>query len=114
MSGARRSCIACSFMVDLLPSQVDTPFFARSACHRAGGQVLGANLKCSEFGSGPLSGFRVLFSSGKEVQRLGLAMSRKKMPAIAYLRTSSSTNTGPDKDSDKRQRTAIAAFAKAH
>jgi hypothetical protein len=24
-------------------------------------------------------------------------MSRKKIPAIAYLRTSSSTNTGPDK-----------------
>ena len=41
-------------------------------------------------------------------------MSRKKMLAIAYLRTSSSTNTGPDKDSDKRQRAAIAAFAKAH
>ena len=40
-------------------------------------------------------------------------MSRKKMLAIAYLRTSS-TNTGPDKDSDKRQRAAIAAFAKAH
>jgi DNA invertase Pin-like site-specific DNA recombinase len=28
--------------------------------------------------------------------------------------TSSSTNAGPDKDSDKRQRAAIAAFAKAH
>jgi DNA invertase Pin-like site-specific DNA recombinase len=40
-------------------------------------------------------------------------MSRKQIPAIAYLRTSSSTNTGPDKDSDKRQRAAIAAFAKA-
>jgi DNA invertase Pin-like site-specific DNA recombinase len=34
--------------------------------------------------------------------------------AIAYLRTSSATNAGPDKDSDKRQRAAIAAFAKAH
>jgi DNA invertase Pin-like site-specific DNA recombinase len=41
-------------------------------------------------------------------------MSRKRMPAIAYLRTSSATNAGPDKDSDKRQRAAIAAFAKAH
>src|SRR5262249_22074965 len=40
-------------------------------------------------------------------------MPRKKIPAIAYLRTSSLTNTGPDKDSDKRQRAAIAAFAKA-
>src|SRR5262249_37869403 len=41
-------------------------------------------------------------------------MSRKRIQAIAYLRTSSSTNTGPDKDSDKRQRAAIAVFAKSH
>src|SRR3974390_419823 len=43
-------------------------------------------------------------------------MGRRKKPveAVAYLRTSSSTNAGPDKDSDKRQRAAIAAFAKAH
>jgi hypothetical protein len=33
-------------------------------------------------------------------------------PAIAYLRTSSATNVGADKDSDKRQRAAIEAFAK--
>ena len=33
--------------------------------------------------------------------------------AVAYLRTSSATNVGPDKDSDKCQRTAIEAFAKA-
>jgi DNA invertase Pin-like site-specific DNA recombinase len=40
-------------------------------------------------------------------------MSRKNMtPAIAYLRTSSATNVGADKDSDKRQRHAIEAFAK--
>jgi DNA invertase Pin-like site-specific DNA recombinase len=40
-------------------------------------------------------------------------MSRKNLtPAIAYLRTSSPTNVGPDKDSDKRQRDAIHAFAK--
>lgn len=39
---------------------------------------------------------------------------RKQAEAVAYLRTSSSTNAGPDKDSDKRQRAAIAAFAKAH
>ena len=32
--------------------------------------------------------------------------------AIAYLRTSSAANVGCDKDSDKRQRAAIAAFAK--
>jgi DNA invertase Pin-like site-specific DNA recombinase len=39
---------------------------------------------------------------------------RKLVQAVAYLRTSSSTNTGPDKDSDKRQRAAITAFAKVH
>lgn len=32
--------------------------------------------------------------------------------AIAYLRTSSAANVGPDKDSDKRQRAAIQAFAR--
>ena len=34
------------------------------------------------------------------------------LPAIAYLRTSSATNVGADKDSDKRQREAIEAFAR--
>jgi DNA invertase Pin-like site-specific DNA recombinase len=38
-------------------------------------------------------------------------MSRKKIEAIAYLRTSSAANVKGD--SDKRQRAAIAAFAKA-
>src|SRR5262249_49750069 len=42
------------------------------------------------------------------------AMAEQRKSAFAYLRTSSATNTGPDKDSDKRQRAAIAAFAKAH
>src|SRR4051812_10609462 len=32
--------------------------------------------------------------------------------AVAYLRTSSATNVGADKDSDKRQREAIVTFAK--
>src|SRR5262245_49512841 len=32
--------------------------------------------------------------------------------AVAYLRTSSGANVGADKDSDKRQRVAIEAFAK--
>jgi DNA invertase Pin-like site-specific DNA recombinase len=42
-----------------------------------------------------------------------MTKSRKKAtPAIAYLRTSSAANVGADKDSDKRQREAIAAFAK--
>jgi len=38
----------------------------------------------------------------------------EKLPAFAYLRTSSATNTGADKDSDKRQLAAIEAFAKAN
>jgi DNA invertase Pin-like site-specific DNA recombinase len=32
--------------------------------------------------------------------------------AVAYIRTSSAANVGPDKDSDKRQRAAIEGFAK--
>ena len=35
-----------------------------------------------------------------------------KAKAVAYIRTSSAANVGTDKDSDKRQRQAIAAFAK--
>jgi len=38
-------------------------------------------------------------------------MSKKRVEAVAYLRTSSATNVGPDKDSDKRQRDAIRAYA---
>jgi DNA invertase Pin-like site-specific DNA recombinase len=34
--------------------------------------------------------------------------------AFAYLRTSSATNVGEKKDSDKRQRQAITGYAKAH
>ena len=41
-------------------------------------------------------------------------MSRNLKKAIAYLRTSSASNVGPDKDSDKRQLAAISAFAKAN
>jgi DNA invertase Pin-like site-specific DNA recombinase len=37
---------------------------------------------------------------------------KEKTLAIAYLRTSSAANVGIDKDSDKRQRAAIEAFAK--
>ncbi|MEF0939877.1 recombinase family protein [Rhizobium sp. BR 362] len=33
--------------------------------------------------------------------------------AVAYLRTSSSANVGPDKDSERRQREAITAYAEA-
>jgi len=40
-------------------------------------------------------------------------MARKQTPAVAYMRTSSAANVGDDKDSDKRQRAAIEAFAKS-
>jgi DNA invertase Pin-like site-specific DNA recombinase len=39
-------------------------------------------------------------------------MGVQKRPAVAYLRTSSSTNVGEDKDSEKRQSVAIEAYAK--
>ena len=38
--------------------------------------------------------------------------SKLRRPAFAYLRTSSAANVGADKDSDKRQRQAIDAFAR--
>ena len=47
--------------------------------------------------------------SGQRTHNDGLRM--KTVKAFAYLRTSSATNTGADKDSGKRQREAIAAFA---
>src|SRR5262245_37580014 len=43
---------------------------------------------------------------------MGTMSKKNRTPALAYLRTSSSTNVGADKDSDKRQREAIATFAK--
>ena len=39
-------------------------------------------------------------------------MTREPRKAVAYLRTSSKTNAGPDTDSDKRQLAAIEAYAK--
>src|SRR5262245_3329239 len=39
-------------------------------------------------------------------------MAKGLQTAVAYLRTSSAANVGADKDSDKRQRAAIKAFAK--
>jgi hypothetical protein len=39
-------------------------------------------------------------------------MAKARIPAIAYLRTSSAANVGSDKDSDTRQRQAISGFAK--
>ena len=40
-------------------------------------------------------------------------MGKEIRKAVAYLRTSSRTNVGVDKDSDKRQRAAIEIYAKA-
>jgi DNA invertase Pin-like site-specific DNA recombinase len=40
-------------------------------------------------------------------------VTKKRIHAVAYLRTSSAGNVGPDKDSDKRQRAAIDGYAKA-
>ena len=40
--------------------------------------------------------------------------STKQTTAVAYYRTSSATNVGEDKDSQKRQRDAVCAYAKAH
>ena len=39
-------------------------------------------------------------------------MAKARTPAVAYLRTSSAANVGANKDSDKRQRVAIQAFAR--
>jgi DNA invertase Pin-like site-specific DNA recombinase len=39
-------------------------------------------------------------------------VTKKLIPALGYLRTSSATNVGTDKDSEGRQRKAIEAFAK--
>lgn len=41
-------------------------------------------------------------------------MARETVKAVAYFRTSSAANVGTDKDSDKRQRASIEAFAKAN
>jgi len=37
---------------------------------------------------------------------------KSRTPALAYYRTSSATNVGPDKDSERRQRLAVVGFAK--
>ena len=47
-------------------------------------------------------------SSAKEAAR----RTRQATDAVAYLRTSSAASVGVDKDSDQRQRDAIAGFAK--
>jgi DNA invertase Pin-like site-specific DNA recombinase len=57
----------------------------------------------------------VAFSSEiATLEGLNAMAGKEKIKALAYLRTSSVANVGSDKDSDKRQRSAIAAFAKSH
>jgi len=41
-----------------------------------------------------------------------MAGKRNRLEAVAYMRTSSATNVGADKDSEKRQRAAIECYAK--
>src|SRR4029077_20854538 len=41
-----------------------------------------------------------------------MASNRKLLEAVAYMRTSSATNVGADRDSEKRQRAAIERYAK--
>lgn len=41
-------------------------------------------------------------------------MAKQMKKAVAYIRTSSATNVGQDKDSDKRQLASISAYAKAN
>jgi DNA invertase Pin-like site-specific DNA recombinase len=41
-------------------------------------------------------------------------VSASRTPAVAYYRTSSATNVGNDKDSQKRQQDAVHAYAKTH
>ena len=42
-----------------------------------------------------------------------IAQDQAKVQAVAYMRTSSAANVGADKDSEKRQRASIEAFAAA-
>ena len=46
-------------------------------------------------------------------EKTGKAAKNGHTKAVAYLRTSSAANVGADKDSEKRQRQAIAAYAKS-
>jgi DNA invertase Pin-like site-specific DNA recombinase len=38
----------------------------------------------------------------------------KKVPAVAYFRTSSTSNVEADKDSERRQRDAVKSYAKTN
>ncbi len=44
---------------------------------------------------------------------MGYTFAMTKPAAVAYFRTSSAANAGPDKDSEHRPRAAVTAYAKA-
>jgi DNA invertase Pin-like site-specific DNA recombinase len=46
------------------------------------------------------------------MKRIAQAQAAEPTKAVAYMRTSSATNVGADKDSERRQRSAIEAYAK--
>jgi DNA invertase Pin-like site-specific DNA recombinase len=46
------------------------------------------------------------------MERIAQEMAAEPLKAVAYMRTSSATNVGADKDSERRQRTAIKNYAK--
>jgi DNA invertase Pin-like site-specific DNA recombinase len=39
---------------------------------------------------------------------------KREVPAVGYMRTSSASNVGADKDSERRQRAVIESFARSH
>jgi DNA invertase Pin-like site-specific DNA recombinase len=52
----------------------------------------------------------------EKIEQIGVksvAGKRNRVEAVGYLRTSSTDNVGADKDSEKRQRAAVAGYAKA-
>jgi DNA invertase Pin-like site-specific DNA recombinase len=55
----------------------------------------------------------VILQNTEQTGELVMASKRKERPkVVAYMRTSSAANVGSDKDSEKRQRVALEAFAK--
>jgi hypothetical protein len=46
------------------------------------------------------------------MKRIAQDQAAEPTKAVAYMRTSSATNVGADKDSERRQRSAIEAYAK--
>ncbi len=60
----------------------------------------------------PAPGKALLLTKTAQNGFKAMAHKGKLVKAVAYLRASSAANVGTDRDSDKRQRAAIAAFCK--